>query len=90
MGEQKENLIGWLAKLFHVVFFFPYGGWWLLWNKGAFIFLRPDCTTGASGALGCGHPFAVQFLMGFSAAEQKLSVPDNLERVGEDDMAINP
>lgn len=59
-------------------------------RKGPSSFLRPDCFSNPSGALGCGRPFAVQFLMEFSATEQKSSVPVNLERVGKDDMAINP
>lgn len=53
-------------------------------------FLKQDCITVPSGALVCGHPSALGFLKEFSATERKSSVAVNLERVGEDDIAINP
>lgn len=71
-------------------FFFPMEDGDCFERKGLSSFLKLDCITIPSGALGCGHPSAVWFLMEFSATERKSSVPVNLERVGEDDIAINP
>lgn len=58
-------------------------------TEGAII-LRPASVTGPSGEEGHGCPLVMQFLMEFSAAEQKSSVLLNLNRAGEDDVAINP
>lgn len=72
------------------LFFFPVEGGDCVERKGLSSFLKLDCVTVPSDAQGCGHPSALGFLMEFSAPEQKSSVPVNLERVGEDDIAINP
>lgn len=79
-----------LAKPFLVVYSFLYGGWWLFRKKRLSSFLKPDLVFGPWGAQGHNHPFVVQFVMEFSATQQKSSVPDSLKRVGEDAIDINP
>lgn len=71
-------------------FFFPMKDRDCVERKALPSFLKLDHITVPSGALACGHPSALGFLMEFSATEQKSSVPVNLEGVEEDDIAINP
>lgn len=60
------------------------------WKKGPSSFLRLAFVFGFWGAEGHSHSFVVQFVMQFSATQQKSSVPDSLKRAGEDATAINP